>query len=259
MGENLISLSTRRQNSYIFLPINKGIVRLEKIVAISFIGIFTLLLLATVNSALASIEYIYITSPTARQQVGSGASASILGTSSDDGVKNCRISVHLNNILLLNQRVTASGPGGVGDYSQWSIDVGSSMAPLREGENTVTAKMSCPGNVSADPHDTVYLVVGGTSPAGEDRVDEPGDTAASPLRQDLDDESDVATSTDSDVATSTDSDVATSTDSDDGGGGEDGDGDGGNGSDGGDGGNGSDGGDGGNGSDGGDGGDGGEE
>lgn len=92
--------------------------------------------------------------------MGLGESVSISGTSSDDNVNTCRISVQLNDRLLLNQRVMATGPGGFGDYSQWSFTASPGMEYLREGRNAVTVKISCPGNVALDPYDTINLVVG---------------------------------------------------------------------------------------------------
>jgi hypothetical protein len=86
-----------------------------------------------------------ITSPTTGQQVPIGNSLIASGTSSHNAVSNCEVSVIANGIKPY-QPALASGPGGAKDFSKWSFTLSPKYTAIKEGENKITAKLSCPTN-----------------------------------------------------------------------------------------------------------------
>src|ERR671931_305128 len=97
---------------------------------------------------------IKITSPTTGQQVpiGRGGGLKISGTSTDDVLTDCQVSVIINNIKPY-QLANATGSGGKEDYSTWdyfllSSSSSSSKYPpadlIKAGPNNkITAKLVC--------------------------------------------------------------------------------------------------------------------
>jgi hypothetical protein len=93
---------------------------------------------------------IKITSPTTGQQVPiGGGGLNISGTSTDDVLTNCQVSVIINNIKPY-QPANATGSGGKDDYSTWDYFlVTSSKYPalIKAGPNNkITAKLVCTPN-----------------------------------------------------------------------------------------------------------------
>jgi len=60
-----------------------------------------------------------ITSPTKGEQIPVGE-LKISGISTDDDSTDCQVSVNINDLKPL-VNATATGPGGVNDYSNWTI------------------------------------------------------------------------------------------------------------------------------------------
>ena len=87
-------------------------------------------------------ETIKIVNPTTTQNVSTGQELKISGTSSDTNVKNCSVSVIVNN-LRPYQTAVAKGSDGISDYSQWEFALRNSYTQINEGENKITAKLSC--------------------------------------------------------------------------------------------------------------------
>jgi hypothetical protein len=87
-------------------------------------------------------EIIKIDNPTTTQNVSAGQELKISGTSSDTTVKNCSVSVIVNN-LRPYQTAVAKGSDGISDYSQWEFVLRNSYTQINEGENKITAKISC--------------------------------------------------------------------------------------------------------------------
>lgn len=87
-------------------------------------------------------EIIKIVNPTTTQNVSAGQELKISGTSSDTTVKNCSVSVIVNN-LRPYQTAVAKGSDGISDYSQWEFALRNSYTQINEGENKITAKISC--------------------------------------------------------------------------------------------------------------------
>jgi hypothetical protein len=87
-------------------------------------------------------ETIKIVDPITTQNVSTGQELTISGTSSDTNLKNCSVSVIVNN-LRPYQPAIAKGSDDVSDYSQWEFVLGASYAQIVEGENKITAKLDC--------------------------------------------------------------------------------------------------------------------
>jgi hypothetical protein len=55
---------------------------------------------------------------------------------------DCQVSVIVNNMRPY-QRAIPTGPNGINDYSRWEFEVTSDYTQLKEGENRISAKLSC--------------------------------------------------------------------------------------------------------------------
>jgi hypothetical protein len=78
------------------------------------------------------------------QQVPAGE-LTISGTSTDNPTTDCQVSVDVNDIKPL-QNATATGPGGVNDYSTWQFTYTEDYQLIKEGVNELTSKLSCINN-----------------------------------------------------------------------------------------------------------------
>ena len=86
-----------------------------------------------------------ITSPAKGQQVPIGG-LTISGTSTDDPVDNCQVSIILNGVKPYQETIATgpgSEPGKATDYSTWKYTFTPSYAVIKEGENKITSKISC--------------------------------------------------------------------------------------------------------------------
>jgi hypothetical protein len=88
-------------------------------------------------------ETISIIKPIATQNVSTGDELKILGQSSDNNLKNCSVSVIVNN-LKPYQNAVAKGPGGSNDFSQWEFVLSNNYTHVINGENKITSKLLCP-------------------------------------------------------------------------------------------------------------------
>ena len=88
-------------------------------------------------------ETINIVKPIATQNVSTGDELRILGQSSDNNLKNCSVSVIVNN-LKPYQNAVAKGPGGSNDFSQWEFVLSNNYTHVINGENKITSKLLCP-------------------------------------------------------------------------------------------------------------------
>jgi hypothetical protein len=87
---------------------------------------------------------IKITMPKSGESVPTSGNLTILGTSSDTGTSSCQISVIVNDVKPY-QTAVATGSGGVNDYSQWKFTVTPNYTAIKEGQNKITSKVTCPG------------------------------------------------------------------------------------------------------------------
>ena len=96
-------------------------------------------------SSSTSIPAIQITPPQEGQQVPPGE-LTIQGTSSDDENKNCRVYADVNDITPM-QNVSAAGDSKKNnDFSKWSFMYTPEYQLIKQGENELTAKITCSGD-----------------------------------------------------------------------------------------------------------------
>src|SRR5215212_5900597 len=84
---------------------------------------------------------IKITSPTTGQQVSLGE-LTISGTSTDNATTDCTVYADWNNTKPL-QIATATGPGGINDYSKLNFTYTAEYHLITNGTNNLTSKLSC--------------------------------------------------------------------------------------------------------------------
>jgi hypothetical protein len=98
------------------------------------------------NTNIASSLGVKISSPAKGQQVPIGI-LTISGTSTDDPVHNCQVSVLLNGIKPYQRTIPTGQNSGVGgganDYSTWKYSFTPGYAVIKEGINKITSKISC--------------------------------------------------------------------------------------------------------------------
>src|SRR5215203_1955820 len=96
-----------------------------------------------------------ITSPATGQEVSvinnnssNNNNLTISGTSTDDALTDCQVSVIVNNVKPY-QSTVANSSGEKDDYSRWTFLLDSSYASINEGPNNkITAKILCPPNLT---------------------------------------------------------------------------------------------------------------
>jgi hypothetical protein len=87
-------------------------------------------------------ESIKILSPFTTQNATVGKDLIISGQSSDDVVKNCSVSVIVNDIRPY-QNAFARGTEGMDDFSRWEFVLSNNYTHVIEGMNKITAKLLC--------------------------------------------------------------------------------------------------------------------
>jgi hypothetical protein len=91
-----------------------------------------------------------ITSPTTGQTVSAGDDQQlhIAGTSTDDPISNCEVTVIVNGVRPY-QPVIANGSSGINDYSTWNYLLNSSYTSIKDSpDNKITAKLVCGPNLT---------------------------------------------------------------------------------------------------------------
>ena len=92
-------------------------------------------------------ETINIVNPITTQNVSSQNELIISGQSSDNNLKNCSVSVIVNDVKPY-QNAVAKGSGGATDFSAWEFALHNNYTHINEGENKITSKLLC---ASASP------------------------------------------------------------------------------------------------------------
>ena len=82
-----------------------------------------------------------ITSPSKNATVPAGQ-LTISGISSDTAITNCMVSADWNDLKPM-QNVTAKGPGGANDYSNWTYTYNETYHNITAGINELTSKITC--------------------------------------------------------------------------------------------------------------------
>jgi hypothetical protein len=100
----------------------------------------------TYATALPNKAEVKITSPSKGQQVQPGGIL-VSGTSSANATTDCTVSVVINGMRPY-QRAVSTGHGGANDYSNWTFTATQKYTVIKQGQNKITAKMSCPQNLN---------------------------------------------------------------------------------------------------------------
>jgi hypothetical protein len=107
-----------------------------------------------ISSSLSSstnLPSVKITSPHKGQQVPVERNIVVSGISSqppaDKTRTDCTVSVVLNDVKPY-QKAVATGHGGTTDYSAWRYAITPNYAAIKQGQNKITAKISCAKNPS---------------------------------------------------------------------------------------------------------------
>jgi hypothetical protein len=116
-------------------------------------------------SSLIPEETIKIVNPITTQNVSIGGELIISGLSSDNTLKDCSVSVIVNDVRPY-QNAVASGTGGVDDFSQWVFVLRTSYTQIIEGENKITSKLTC----SSAPPRWYSVFVNGVSNNGNEEI-----------------------------------------------------------------------------------------
>jgi len=94
-----------------------------------------------INSSISHKMGVRIVSPLANTSVPAGV-LTIKGISSDTPTTDCTVSVDWNDLKPM-QNVTATGLGGVKDYSNWTYTYNGKYHLINLGTNELTSKITC--------------------------------------------------------------------------------------------------------------------
>ena len=154
----------------------KVLVCLKLQVVSVLLSCWLILSVAGVNSVFAQEAAdepgVTISSPEQGQQVPVGQ-LTISGTSTDNPTTDCQVSVDVNDIEPL-QNATATGPGGVNDYSTWQFTYTEDYQLIEEGVNELTSKLTC---ISNPPNIARYYSVNVIGVAANNQTLQPIQTA----------------------------------------------------------------------------------
>ena len=140
--------------------------------AITYIIFSILPFLTNTYAQTSDLVGIRITSHIPGQQVPVGQ-LTISGTSTDNPTTDCQVSVDVNDIKPL-QNATATGPGGVNDYSTWQFTYTEDYQLMKEGVNELTSKLTC---ISNPPNIARYYSVNVIGVAANNQTLQPIQTA----------------------------------------------------------------------------------
>ena len=119
---------------------------------------------STVPSSPIPTEIIKIVKPVTTQNVSSQEELIISGQSSDNNLKNCSVSVIVNDVKPY-QYAVAKGSGGATDFSEWEFVLHNNYTHINAGENKITSKLFCE---SASPRWYSVFVNGVPNSSNED-------------------------------------------------------------------------------------------
>jgi hypothetical protein len=113
-------------------------------------------------------ETIKIVDPITTQNVSTGQELSISGLSSDNSLKDCSVSLIVNDVKPY-QNADASGTEGTADFSQWKFVLRTNYTQIIDGENKITAKLLC----SSAPTRWYSVFVNGVPNSGNKEIVSP--------------------------------------------------------------------------------------
>ena len=119
---------------------------------------------STVLSSPIPTETIKIVKPVTTQNVSSQDELIISGQSSDNNLKNCSVTVIVNDVKPY-QNAVAKGSGGATDFSEWEFVLHSNYTHINAGDNKITSKLLC---ASAPPRWYSVFINGVPNSSNED-------------------------------------------------------------------------------------------
>ena len=142
---------------------------LASVIVVAFVGPHLVAGQLTANSnnsfGMSQKIGVKITFPKPNQTVPTGE-LTIHGTSSDGSETNCQVYADWNDAKPM-QNVTATGPRGPNDYSNWTFTYTQNYHLVSEGTNELTSKISCYGNSGVSNMTSKFYsinVTGSTNP-----------------------------------------------------------------------------------------------
>ena len=94
------------------------------------------------KSSSEQMESIKIVSPITTQDAITGKELLVSGQSSDNSLKNCSVSIIVNDVRPY-QNAVANGMEGINDFSQWKFLLDENYTHIIDGKNKITAKLLC--------------------------------------------------------------------------------------------------------------------
>ena len=119
---------------------------------------------STVSFPPIPTETIKIVKPVTTQNVSSQEELIISGQSSDNDLKNCSVTVIVNDVKPY-QKAVAKGSGGATDFSEWEFVLHNNYTHINVGQNKITSKLFCE---STSPRWYSVFVNGVTNSSNED-------------------------------------------------------------------------------------------
>jgi hypothetical protein len=115
-------------------------IKLPILLTLIFIALSTVPIMA-ISGETNNTPGVKITSHYQDQQVPIGE-LNVSGISTDNATSDCQVYLDWNDLKPF-QAATATGPAGVNDYSTWSFLYSKNYHMIKEGNNELTAKVSC--------------------------------------------------------------------------------------------------------------------
>ena len=112
-------------------------------------------------------EWVSILNPIHNQKFGIDEEIAVSGQSSDNSEKDCAVAVIVNSVKPY-QKAEPTGPSGTADYSEWKFTLHETYTQLIEGQNKITAKLTC----ASAPTRWYSVFVTGLPPAGTNRAED---------------------------------------------------------------------------------------
>ena len=112
------------------------------------------------------LHMVKITFPTKGQQIPIHSNLTVTGTSVvNTNSTDCQVAVIVNGIKPY-QKAVPTGHGGGNDYSTWNYRLIPMYAVIKQGQNKITAKLSCGNKPNLSSHNSVNVTgVTNTNPA----------------------------------------------------------------------------------------------
>ena len=93
------------------------------------------------------LHVVKITSPANGQEVTVGKDLLILGSSADNtATPDSQVSVIANGIKPYHNALPNGSGGRANNYSKWSFNLTPAYTTIKQGQNKLTAKFSCPSD-----------------------------------------------------------------------------------------------------------------